>query len=166
MCLWLLKFTPSAISRAHAITIIHLVSLVVRNKIFLECGKEKRCSMAFCDFYNAYIWKVYWDICVHLSGPIGEHTYTRIFMFMTTKNEALNRFNSDNVTRESFGNQGGRTNVVKEFEGISKRSKPCIIFKKNKTIDSFVNIHEGACKASLALCPASRFQSSFTWQQS
>ncbi len=58
MCLWLLKYTPSEISRAHAITIIHLVGIIVRNTIFLECGKhskEKRCSMVLCDFYNAYI---------------------------------------------------------------------------------------------------------------
>ena len=50
MCLWLLKFTPSEISRAHAITIIHLVGLILRNKIFLECGKEKICSMVFVWF--------------------------------------------------------------------------------------------------------------------
>ncbi len=46
-CLWPLKITPSEISRAHSIIIIHLVGLIVRNKIFLECSEEKRCSMVF-----------------------------------------------------------------------------------------------------------------------
>ncbi len=36
MCLWLLKFTPPAISRAHAITtsIFHLIGFVVQTIIF------------------------------------------------------------------------------------------------------------------------------------
>ncbi len=89
----------------------------------------------------------------------------------TTIKEAFNRFNSDNATKESFGNQTGRTNVVKQFEG-GVEAKPVYIrslvevlyyfLKKNVIVDSFVNIHESA----LALCPTSRFQPSFTFLQS
>ncbi len=42
-------------------------------------------------------------------------------------NEALNRFNSDDATKESLGNQAESTNVAKEFKGGIKKSKPCII---------------------------------------
>ena len=36
--------------------------------------------------YNAYIWKVYWNNCVPLVGPIGEHMHIHTCrIFMTTK---------------------------------------------------------------------------------
>ncbi len=45
MCLWLLKLTPSEISST--CDYYYLFSLIVRNKIFLECDKEKRYPMVF-----------------------------------------------------------------------------------------------------------------------
>ncbi len=65
----------------------------------------------------------------------------------------MNRFNSNNTTKESLGNQAGRTNVIKAFEG---GVEVLHYFKKKR--DSFENIHESA----LALCPDLRFQPSST----
>ncbi len=47
-----------------------------------------------------------------------------------------------------------------------KKFKPCITYKKAKRSILLYTSTKAPVKGTLALCPASRFQSSFTWQQS